>query len=107
VAKLRFLGDGKIASSRKACNLPNVRIQRRTQTVLVEDWVERCHKIGFQLEEQNKRTSTLEGRAKALSERQELINNVKVMDRALEGWKATSRGPRKKRNLSERQCNWL
>ena len=75
--------------------------------LLVEDWVERYHQIGFQLEEQNKRTSTLEGRAKAFSERQELINNVEVMDRALQGRKATLRGPRKKRNLSERQGNQL
>ena len=74
---------------------------------LVEDWVERYHQIGFQLEEQNKRTLTLEGRAKAFSERQELINNVEVMDRALEGRKVTFRGPRKKRSLSERQGNRL
>ena len=74
---------------------------------LVEDWVERYHQIGFQLEEQNKRTSTLEGRVKAFSEHQELINNVEVMNRDLQGRKVTSRGPRKKRNLSERQGNQL
>ena len=50
---------------------------------LVEDWVERYHQIVFRLEEQNKRTSTLEGKSRAFSERQELINNVNVINWSL------------------------